>query len=107
MACLVALNQIERVAQHVNFVSELKMVIIEADSAYLVNSLTDYMNRWKENGFTAASGDPVVNRDLFRMIDNKLIAMEFGRQQIPVPWKVDRSQNENADELARAAVYDV
>jgi len=43
---------------------------------------------------------------LFHKIDRKLDAMEFGRQQIPVLfWKVDRSDNEDADELAKDAVY--
>ncbi len=48
-----------------------------------------------------------MNRDLFQIIDRKLQAMEYGRQKIQVLfWKVDRSQNEKADYLARLAVYD-
>ena len=106
IACLVALNQIERVAQDVTFTPPLKGVLITTDSAYLVNSMTKYIYKWRENGYTAATGSPVVNRDLFHKIDRKLDAMEFGRQQIPVLfWKVDRSDNEDADELAKDAVY--
>ena len=81
------------------------MFIIVTDSAYLVNSLTSYIYKWNNNDFVAASGREVVNRDLFERIDDKLDAMEFGRQEIPVLfWKVDRSENEDADELARDAV---
>jgi ribonuclease HI len=106
MACLVALNQIERVAQDVTFTPPLKGVLITTDSAYLVNSMTKYIYKWRENGYTAATESPVVNRDLFYKIDRKLDAMEFGRRQIPVLfWKVDRSDNEDADELAKDAVY--
>src|SRR5579859_492966 len=106
MACLVALNQVERVAQDVDFDPPLKMVLIATDSAYLVNSLTGYVYKWRENGYTAATGNPVVNGDLFRMIDKKLDAMEFGRQEIPVLfWKIHRSDNEEADELAKDAVH--
>ena len=105
-ACLVALNQIERVARNYTFTPPLNMFIIVTDSAYLVNSLTNYIYKWNDNDFVAASGREVVNRDLFERIDDKLDAMEFGRQKIPVLfWKVDRSENEDADELARNAVY--
>jgi ribonuclease HI len=82
------------------------MVIIATDSAYLVNSLTSYVYKWRGNGYRAATGDLVVNRDLFSRIDDKLNAMELGRQKIPVLfWKVDRSENEEADELAKDAAY--
>lgn len=82
------------------------MFIIVTDSAYLVNSITNYIYKWNDNDFVAASGREVVNRDLFERIDDKLDAMEFGRQKIPVLfWKVDRSENEDADELARNAIY--
>lgn len=81
------------------------MFIIVSDSAYLVNSLTNYIDKWNDNDFVAASGREVVNRDLFERIDDKLDIMEFGRQEIPVLfWKVDRSENEDADELAKDAL---
>ena len=83
----------------------MRLVVIAADSAYLVNSLTD-VHKWNKNGYTASTGNKVVNRDLFQIIDHKLQAMEYGRQKIPVFWKVDRSQNEEADYLARLEVYD-
>jgi ribonuclease HI len=105
-ACLVALNQIERIARNTTFTPTLNMFIIVTDSAYLVNSITNYIYKWNNNDFVAASGREVVNRDLFERIDDKLDTMEFGRQKIPVLfWKVDRSENEDADELARNAIY--
>jgi ribonuclease HI len=105
-ACLVALNQIERIASNYTFIPQSGVFIIVTDSAYLVDSLTNYIYKWNDNGFVAASGREVVNRDLFERIDDKLDAMEFGRQKIPVLfWKVDRSENEDADELAKDAVY--
>ena len=104
-ACLVALNQIERIAGNHTFSPPLNMFIIVSDSAYLVNSLTNYIDKWNDNDFVAASGREVVNRDLFERIDDKLDIMEFGRQEIPVLfWKVDRSENEDADELAKDAL---
>lgn len=103
MAALVALNQIERfVNMNRNNDIRLDLFVILSDSAYLINSLTSYINKWRENDYTAASGREVANRDLFERLDYKLDAMANGRQGIDVLFcKVDRSENEEADELAR------
>lgn len=100
-ACLVALNQIEKF--HLDFDDQDRNVyIIASDSAYLVNSLTSFIYTWRQNGYISAAGRPVVHGDLFRRLDHKLDVMRFGRQQIDVLfWKIDRSDNQEADELAR------
>jgi ribonuclease HI len=100
MATLVALHQIE------NFVSYNpdyhRLWVILTDSAYVVNSLTNYIYKWRENDYTASSGREVANRDLFERLDRKLDQMECGRQGIDVLfWKVDRSENQEADGLAK------
>jgi len=100
-AALVALNQIERIVNHYDG-TKLNLFIILTDSAYLVNSLTSYIYKWRLNDYTAASGREVANRDLFERLDDKLEIMENGRQGIDVLfWKVDRSENEDADNLAK------
>jgi len=99
MAALVALNQIERL---VNQERDLDLFVILTDSAYLVNSLTSYIYKWRENDYRSASGREVANRDLFERLDYKLNAMANGRQGIDVLFcKVDRSENEEADRLSR------
>jgi ribonuclease HI len=101
MAVLVALHQIERIVSEYNDPS-LDLFVILTDSAYLVNSLTSYIYKWRQNDYTASTGREVVNRDLFERLDNKLNIMANGRQGIDVLfWKVDRSENIDADALAR------
>lgn len=98
-AVLVALNQIERVVH--DYQDYPYLFIIATDSAYLVNSLTSYIYKWRQNNYTASSGKQVVNRDLFERLDSKLNVMANGRQCIDVLfWKVDRSENVEADKLA-------
>lgn len=100
-ACLVALNQIERIDKSDNYPEGYPWIII-TDSAYLVNSLTSYVYKWRGDDYTAATGHEVANRDLFELIDTKLDKMTLGRQKIDVVfWKVDRSENVEADMLAR------
>jgi ribonuclease HI len=104
-AAIVALNQIdsERIVEiNRGNGTNLDVFVIMTDSAYSVNSLTSYIYKWRDNDYTAATGRQVANRDLFERLDYKLYAMANGRQGIDVLfWKVDRSDNEDADALAR------
>jgi ribonuclease HI len=101
MAALVALYQIERFVKGEVWSGETRFLII-TDSAYLVNSLTSYVYKWRENDYTSSAGKEVVNRDLFEKLDYKLDFMANGRQGLEVLfWKVDRSENAEADILAR------
>lgn len=81
----------------------LQEVVIKTDSAYLVNSMTTYIIKWRDNDYTNARGRPVVNQDLFRELDaicNRL--NDIGIQARF--WLVPRSQNMQADKLANAAL---
>jgi ribonuclease HI len=44
----------------------LDEVIVKTDSAYLVNSMTFYVNKWRANGYLSAQRKPVVNQDLLK-----------------------------------------
>jgi ribonuclease HI len=77
--------------------------IIVTDSAYLVNSITDYIFRWKRNGWINSAGNAVANRDLFEILDQWLNDSAYHEVFIYF-WKVDRSENEEADRLANLAL---
>src|ERR1700694_4975046 len=85
-AAFVALNQIERIeADYNDFESTY---IIATDSAYVVNSLTSYIYKWRQNGYTSSTGREVANRDLFERLDDKLDKMASGRRETDVYfWK--------------------
>ncbi|MBY0421103.1 MAG: ribonuclease HI [Parvularculaceae bacterium] len=72
---------------------------IHTDSQYLKNGITDWMRKWKRNGWKTADGKPVKNKDLWELLD----AAVSGRM---VSWAwvkghAGHPQNERADALAR------
>lgn len=86
-----------------NLDQHLSEVVIKTDSAYLVNSMTSYIIKWRNNDYTNARGLPVVNQDLFRELDaicNRLADIDVQARF----WRVSRHQNIQADKLANAAL---
>ncbi len=74
-------------------------VTLFTDSQYLRQGITSWIHRWKANGWTTASRQPVKNADLWRTLDS-LIA------RYKVDWQWVRGHagdpgNECADRLAR------
>jgi ribonuclease HI len=98
-AALRALDQIDEIKEH----TSINSFIIASDSAYLVNSVTDYIFKWRENGWITSSGKGVANIDLLRDLDDRLDNLQDARISV-LFWKVDRSENEDADELAKMAI---
>ena len=47
-------------------------LLIQADSQYVINSLTKWMKGWKRRGWRKADGKPVLNADLMRELDDVL-----------------------------------
>lgn len=101
-AAIFALSQIELIAAEDK---SLELFIIISDSAYLVNSITAYIVKWKQNGWKTSSGKDVVNRDLFETLDLKIHYLSRQNEGIDVLfWKVHRSENQEADRLARSVL---
>ncbi len=42
---------------------------IRTDSKYLINGLCDWISKWKKNGWRTTSGKPVLNQDLWKLLD--------------------------------------
>lgn len=77
-------------------------VTIHTDSRYLMDGATQWMSRWKKNGWKTADKKPVKNIDLWQELDAAL-------QCHDVSWRwvkghSDHAENERADILARAAI---
>lgn len=71
------------------------------DSQYLRNGITDWIKKWRQNGWRTASKAPVVNQDLWERLD------ELTRQH-DITWRWTRGHagnryNERVDNLATAA----
>lgn len=99
-ACLLSLEK----AHELKIVNGevLHEVVIKADSQYVVKGMTEWILKWRWNGYKNARGAPVTNAALFQKLDEKVEAM--GGDGIGVMfWHVPRARNEEADELANAA----
>jgi ribonuclease HI len=72
---------------------------LHTDSEYLRKGITEWIGKWKANGWRTASRDPVKNADLWQALDE-------ARQRHKVSWHwikghAGEVENERADELAR------
>ncbi len=76
-------------------------LLIQADSQYVINSLTKWRHGWKKRGWRKADGKPVLNADLMQALDEALagrsVRFEWVRGHVGHPM------NEAADSRARAA----
>lgn len=76
-------------------------VELYTDSKYVMNGVTDWMPRWKRNGWQTAAKKPVANQDLWQELDAAI-----GAHDINWHWVKGHSGeplNERCDDLARAA----
>jgi len=77
-------------------------VTIHTDSRYLMDGATQWMKKWKSNGWKTADKKPVKNDDLWR-------ALEEASAPHSVKWRwvkghSDHVENARADALAKAAI---
>jgi ribonuclease HI len=77
-------------------------VDLHTDSQYLRNGMSEWLARWKRNGWRTADRKPVKNGDLWRALDE-------AAQAHHVHWHWVRGhdgdpENERCDELANEAI---
>ena len=92
LAAISALEALKR-PMHVRLVT---------DSNYLRHGVTEWLPRWKANGWRTAEKQPVKNRDLWQRLDEAL-----ARHRIEWRWIKGHSgdpDNDRADQLAREAI---
>ena len=77
-------------------------VELHTDSEYLRRGITEWVIRWKSNGWRTADRKPVKNVDLWRLLD-----AEAARHRIDWHWVKGHSGhpgNERADQLANQGI---
>ncbi|WP_088345400.1 MULTISPECIES: ribonuclease HI [Rhodomicrobium] len=72
---------------------------LHTDSQYVRKGITEWINKWKANGWKTASKEPVKNADLWKLLDE-------ARMRHKIDWRwvkghAGEPENERADELAR------
>ncbi|XP_033644840.1 ribonuclease H1-like [Asterias rubens] len=79
---------------------DIKELTLYTDSKYTMKSITEWMHRWKHNGWKTAGNKDVQNKEDLKTLDGLC-------QQVNVDWKyvpghANIKGNEAADSLARA-----
>ena len=77
-------------------------VRIVTDSQYVKQGITQWIARWRRNGWRTASKQPVKNRDLWERLDAAL-----RRHRVVWEWvrgHAGHPENERADQLANKGV---
>ena len=77
-------------------------IILHTDSRYVMDGITQWLARWKTNGWKTADKKPVKNGDLWRELET-----QAARHDIEWRWVRSHSghdENERVDKLARGAI---
>jgi ribonuclease HI len=77
-------------------------VILNTDSKYVLQGITEWMINWKKRGWKTASRQPVKNEDLWRRLDAAI-----QRHEVSWQWVKGHSGdkgNERADALANKGI---
>ena len=75
-------------------------VRVRTDSRYLQNGITEWLARWKRNGWKTVKRKPVKNQQLWRELDRLIEKHEI--QWEWVQGHTDDPDNERADRIAQA-----
>ena len=98
-ACLLALRLALRIRE--TTMEGLEQIVIKADSEYVVKGMTEWIFKWRTNGYRNAKGTTVMNAILFKQIEDKVTKLnDLGVEALF--WHVSRSRNGEADALANA-----
>ncbi len=76
-------------------------LLVLCDSQYVINSVTKWMPGWKRKGWRKGDGQPVMNLDLIKELDEAITGREYRFEW--VKGHVGHELNEAADVRARAA----
>jgi|TARA_B110000438_G_C15780116_1_gene635916 ribonuclease HI len=77
-------------------------IIVYTDSIYVKNGITEWIKKWKKNGWINAKKKPIKNKDLWVKLDSLC-----GDKKISWKWVKGHSNNKYnnlADELATKAI---
>ena len=97
-----SLDKWKRVRSRPFIPSRLHAIVIKTDSPNIVNGITEWLARWKSNGWKRGKGQAISNDECWKIIDRLLEHLET---HICVKfWLVSREENEMAVSLAQNAL---
>jgi len=77
---------------------------VRTDSMWTINGYSDWMGRWKKNGWRRADGGAVKHQDLWKEADELGAALRGGVEMLHVRGHRGDYHNEMADALAARAI---
>jgi ribonuclease HI len=91
------------IANHPDMIKPVTLEI-RLDSEYVRKGATEWMHKWKKNGWLTSTKKPVQNKELWMLLDN---AMQLQTPSMQIRWihvagHVGINGNERADQLARS-----
>jgi ribonuclease HI len=95
MELTAALRALEEAAKH-----EAASVVVHTDSSYVINGITKWVKGWKVRGWVTKEGKPVLNRDLWELLDDAVQALDTKVQWKHVGGHVGVAGNERVDAIA-------
>ena len=97
-------NQMELTAviKALDFFSESTEIEIFTDSKYVMDGITEYIKKWKVNGWKTASKKPVKNSDLWKQLDD--LSAQHSIRWNWVKGHSGHRENDIADELANLGI---
>ena len=100
-------NQMELTAviKALDFFSESMELEIFTDSKYVMDGITEYIKKWKVNGWKTASKKPVKNSDLWKQLDD--LSAQHSIRWNWVKGHSGHRENDIADELANLGIDDL
>lgn len=78
----------------------VRRLVIATDSEYIANGCGLWSFDWEHDGWRKRSGEPVANRDLWRLVNDCLYDWSDKGLQVEF-WRIPRAQNFMADGLAK------
>ena len=97
-------NQMELTAviKALDFFSESTEIEIFTDSKYVMDGITEYIKKWKVNGWKTASKKPVKNSDLWKQLD--ALSSQHSIRWNWVKGHSGHRENDIADKLANLGI---
>lgn len=83
--------------------NNLKELIINSDSKYVVNGVTEWVQKWMDNGWKTSSGEHVKNKEEWTELMNAIKSNNINIKWQHVPAHSGIAGNEEADRLALRA----
>lgn len=96
MAAVRALNQCRSLG--------IRNVKLHTDSSFLIQGITQWIHKWKRNGWKLSTGGDVINKEDFELLDKAQTGLNI--QWVHVRGHCGNPGNEAADQLARNGIVE-